>query len=146
MLSRTSQYALRAALELARQPADAAVPASRLAAVVRIPTNYLSKILHDLARAGVLDSSRGSSGGFRLSRPAERVSVADVIGVFQDVGAGQRCLLGKRECRDATGCAAHAAWKRAAAPVWAFFQETTLAELTASAPIEDASALDLQRR
>ena len=144
MLSRTSQYALRAALELARQPADAAVPASRLAGVVRIPTNYLSKILHELARAGVLDSTRGSSGGFRLARPAGRISVADVVGVFQDVGAEQRCLLGRRECRDVTGCSAHDAWKRVAAPIWTFFEETTLADLTNSA--EREPALDLNRR
>ncbi len=141
MLSKTSQYALRAALELARRPEGDAVPASRLAHVVRIPTNYLSKILHELARAGLLDSTRGASGGFRLARPAEDITVADVAGTFQEMGVENRCLLGRRECRDTHACSAHAAWKRVAEPVWTFFHQTTLADLAGATEPETSAAL-----
>jgi Rrf2 family protein len=146
MLTRTAQYALRATIELARQPEGESVTASRLANVIRIPANYLSKILHDLVRAGLLDSTRGSSGGFRLARPAERITVADVAGIFQDVSAQRRCLLGRRECRDATACPVHDAWKRVAEPVWAFFRETTMADLAPKIEAEDPASLNLQPR
>ena len=59
VLSKTSEYALRAVLHLARCGADRTVRASEMASALAVPANYLSKILHNLARAGILSSERG---------------------------------------------------------------------------------------
>ena len=71
MLSRTSQYALRAILYLADQPVERSVRAIDVAENLDVPANYLSKILHTLARSGLLISERGPRGGFRLARDVE---------------------------------------------------------------------------
>jgi Rrf2 family protein len=128
MLSQTSQYALRTVLHLARLPRGERGAAPELARAVGVPANYLSKALHQLARAGVVASTRGKGGGFVLARPAGRISLAEVVAPFQAVGE-RTCLLGRPSCSDARPCPAHAHWKRVAEQVADFFARTTVADL-----------------
>ena len=79
-VSAKSDYALRALIELARRPADAAVSAKELGELQGIPGGFLQAILADLRRADIVLSQRGQTGGWRLRKgAAERVTVADVI-------------------------------------------------------------------
>ena len=72
-----ADYAVRAAVELAA--AGAMVNGDHIAQAQGIPLNFLENILRDLRRAGIVESRRGQAGGYILARPAEEVSVADVI-------------------------------------------------------------------
>ncbi|HET7326094.1 MAG TPA: Rrf2 family transcriptional regulator [Nocardioidaceae bacterium] len=78
-VSAKSDYALRALIEIAQHADDGPVSAEQIGRRQDIPHGFLQSILADLRRAGVVMSQRGQSGGWRLSRPAEEVSVADVI-------------------------------------------------------------------
>jgi Rrf2 family protein len=129
LLSQTSEYALRAVLYLAMRGGEGPVKIDEIAGALEVPRNYLSKTLHQLARAGVLSSGRGKHGGFRLGRPAEEMTLGDVVLPFEPAALARRCLLGEGECSDETACAAHARWKRVAEPMLAFFHETTVAAL-----------------
>lgn len=71
-------YALRAAAELATAP-PGFVTAETLASRQAIPLKFLENILLELRRAEIVASQRGAEGGYRLAKPAEKVSVADVI-------------------------------------------------------------------
>lgn len=129
MLSQTSEYALRAALWLAEHPDRMPARVGDLAAALRVPKNYLSKTLHALAKAGILSSSRGKYGGFRLARPAEETTLLEVIAPFERFGESRQCILGGPVCSDQTACAAHERWKRVAETTTAFFRDTTLRDL-----------------
>jgi Rrf2 family protein len=72
-----ADYAVRAAVELAA--AGDMVTAEQLAHAQSIPLNFLENILRDLRRGGLIDSRRGQAGGYLLARPAEDISIADVI-------------------------------------------------------------------
>jgi Rrf2 family protein len=78
-VSAKSDYALRALIELAARHDGAAVSAEELGRLQDIPHGFLQAILADLRRAGVVISQRGQSGGWRMARDADTVSVADVI-------------------------------------------------------------------
>ena len=78
-VSAKSDYALRALIEMAGRADGPPVSAEELGRLQEIPHGFLQAILADLRRAGVVVSQRGQSGGWRLGRPAEEVSVADVI-------------------------------------------------------------------
>lgn len=84
---KTAAYALLAVYEIAQQQQGAADPlgvrAGDIAQKHRLPKAYAAKILSQLASAGVLHSDRGPRGGFRLSRPVDKISLFDV---FQGVG------------------------------------------------------------
>lgn len=127
MLSRTAEYALRAVLFLA----DSGKPANvdQIAERLRVPRNYLSKTLHRLAREGVLASTRGQRGGFRLARDPDRLSLLSVVEPFDPIRGERRCLLGRPQCSDANPCPAHAQWKAVSDEVAAFFREKTVGDL-----------------
>ena len=71
-------YALRAMLELAAAP-PGPVKGERLAASQAIPPKFLENILIELRHGGLVASQRGAEGGYRLARPADAITVADVI-------------------------------------------------------------------
>jgi Rrf2 family protein len=77
-VSAKSDYALRALIEISTRP-DAAVSAEELGRLQDIPHGFLQAILADMRRAGVVLSQRGQAGGWRLARPAEQITLADVI-------------------------------------------------------------------
>jgi Rrf2 family protein len=77
-LSARADYALRAAIELSAA-GGAHVTAEQLARAQQIPGKFLEAILTQLRRAGLVRSQRGPEGGFWLARPAEDISLADII-------------------------------------------------------------------
>jgi Rrf2 family protein len=141
MLSQTAQYALRAVLYLAaRGDRDELVKIDEIAEELRMPRNSLSKTLHTLGRAGVLASTRGPSGGFRLAVAPERLSLARVVAPFDTIGQQERqCILGRATCSDARPCTAHDSWKTVSQRVHGFFRDTSVAEL-----LQDASVTRLR--
>lgn len=135
MLSQTAEYALRAVLYVAQHGTHRLVQVNEMARALRIPQNYLSKTVHALARQGVLVSTRGKAGGFRLAVPADRLYVVQVVAPFGSLGETRHCLLGRPQCNDRTACAAHTKWKLVAERVAEFFRETTVAELLQDAGV-----------
>jgi len=129
MLSGTAQYALRAVLYLAEHPSETPTSAADMAARLEIPDNYLSKILHQLSRAGIMDSIRGKNGGFQLAIPPEDLTLLEVVGPFDRIDGSPVCLLGRPECSDVEPCRAHRRWQAVALEVAEFFRNTTAADL-----------------
>ena len=134
VLSKTATYAIRAALLLAAAPGDEWVRVDDIARELDVPRNYLSKILHELARTGELESTRGPKGGFRLAVPATELSLERLVSRFDDVPAETACLLGLDECSDEHACAAHDRWKAVRKTLMEFLAETTLSDLRRRTP------------
>ncbi len=143
MLSTTTEYALRALVQMARLPQKQSVLARDLAASTQVPANYLSKVLLALRNAGLLDSARGAGGGYRLSRPADEIHLVDVVEVFEHSKGRSKCLLHERECTDATPCAAHPAWHHLVDAYTAFLLSTTVAAIAGLRPGESATPLEV---
>lgn len=130
ILSQTSVYALKAVMYLAEVPDDSPVRVDDISAALDVPRNYLSKILHVLGRAGLLQSTRGPHGGFRLARQAKDLLLVDVIGPFDEITESSGCLLGRELCSDKNPCAAHSRWKNVSSAVRGFLNETTIQDLS----------------
>ena len=80
-VSAKTDYALRAAAKLARSANEGSGPVKGewLSEAQGIPKTFMENILHDLKRAGIVRTRRGASGGYWLARPAEEISLAEVI-------------------------------------------------------------------
>ena len=87
-VSAKTDYAIRAALELAAAPDEKPVKGERIATAQAIPLRFLENILMQLRHAGLVESRRGADGGYRLARPAGEVKLADVIRAIDGPLAG----------------------------------------------------------
>jgi Rrf2 family protein len=128
ILSQTAEYAVRAVVYLASAEPGRLVRVGEVAEAIGVPQNYLSKTLHQLVRAGVLASTRGPAGGFRLASPAERMTLVDVVAPFDSLEP-RGCLLGRPVCSDRTACPAHWRWKPVTQSARDFLEHTTVADL-----------------
>ena len=140
MLSRTGTYALQATLYLAGRADRGAIPASEIAAELQAPAQYMGKVLRRLAGIGLLESTRGVRGGYRLVALPAEISVADVVNPFDGYEPPKACLMGGR-CNLDDPCSAHARrleWIEAQRQI---LRNTTIAELLSSDVREAAEAL-----
>ena len=132
MLSQTSEHALRAVLFLARTRDEGLVSAERVATAIGAPPNYLAKTLNALAKAGVVESMRGATGGFRLAYEPGELTLAQVVEPFDDPQSRGVCLLGDRPCTSHQPCASHGKWMEVSAQVWEPLRTTTIQQLLGS--------------
>jgi len=79
MLSQRAKYTIRAMQELSRLNVGQTLQTTELADRIKAPLHFLEGILLELRREGFLESKRGRSGGYRLKRPADMISIADLI-------------------------------------------------------------------
>lgn len=142
MLTKTADYALRALLVLARHGRGRWLPADSIAELTGTPPNYTSKTLYALARAGLLRSMRGPTGGFALAVDPATVTVANIADVFAESVPAPRCLLGARPCDATDPCRAHEHWTRMTTAAREPLRTTTIADLLADAEPVEASRPD----
>jgi Rrf2 family protein len=140
VLSQTAVYALKATLHLAEHDMSDLQRVDDISEELGVPRNYLSKILHTLAREGVLASTRGPGGGFQLARPATELTLEEIVRRFDGLPSESSCLLGRPECSDEDPCAAHARWVDVSHAVRRFFRDTTVADLARTGNPTNANA------
>jgi Rrf2 family protein len=119
MISRTAEYAVRAMVALKMHGAQSRLRAEQVSDLTGIPTNYLSKILHALARAGLVTGQRGRHGGFALAERRRPITAFDIVDQFDQISSRRRCLLGNAECSARTACTAHSEWDA----VWTTYEQ-----------------------
>jgi Rrf2 family protein len=102
-----------------------------------IPKRFLEQILHDLKSAGVVESKRGVSGGYRLARPPEEISLATVIrhieGALAPVSCVSERFYEKCSCPDEAGCPVRSIMKEVRDAVAGIVEKRTVADLCARA-------------
>ncbi len=128
MFSRTSEHALRAVLYIARHHGRPCT-ADEIAAGLAAPQNYMSKTLHELARRGILNGTRGPKGGFKLTASAEELTIGTIIDCFDAPRATAVCLLGGRPCNPHSPCEVHERWTALSTAARAPLYSTSIAEL-----------------
>jgi len=108
--SATIEYAIRALAHIATLERGERILARDLAEVTDIPRQFLGKILHRLARVGLLDSAKGRGGGFKFSKEPEEVRVSDVVSAMDGGDVSKQCVLGLDQCNDEQPCPMHDEW------------------------------------
>ena len=142
------EYALRVGAYLAGQ-GDQPATTKQWAVATRIPEGYLAKVIRSLNRAGLVRSQRGLHGGSILARPAEQITVYDVVESVSPFPRIRTCPLGIRSHGTAL-CPLHRKLDDAMATVEKGFRSTTMADLlnepSRSKPLCDVADLDPKRK
>ena len=129
-LTRRGDYAVRAALCLARVGSSGSYLKIReVAEAMDLPASYTPQVLRLLADAGLAEARAGREGGYRLTRPPERVSLLEVVEAAEGTFALERCILRGGPCHWEQTCAVHGAWSAAVQACRDSLRSTTLADL-----------------
>lgn len=125
-------YALRAMVELAAGETRL-VKGEQLAAAQSIPPKFLENILLELRHAGLVASQRGAEGGYRLARPAEQITLADVIRAVEGPIASVRGSRPEDASYEGPAVALREVWIELRAAMRGVLEGTTVADLVARA-------------
>lgn len=129
MLSRSSEYAIRALAYLAAQRSRPWLLSRHIAEELGMPPPFLAKILQTLAGVGILESQRGRGGGFKLLRSPEALSLYEIVEPFDHLGNRTLCVLGQQLCGDEHACPLHHAWKASRTTFLNALEQTSLADV-----------------
>lgn len=129
MFTKTGQHAVRAMAALARLPAGEYAGAAKIASEINAPPNYLGKLLKALAQHDLVQSQKGLGGGFRLAKTAKRITLFDIVDVFEQLSRWSGCILGRGECSDRNPCIVHDKWGKVRSTYLHMLQSTTIADL-----------------
>jgi Rrf2 family protein len=128
-LGKHGDYAVRAALDVARHWGDRPRKAREIAASMDIPPDFLKRILSELVSQGLLTSAAGSNGGYLLARSPEDISLLDIVEPAERLLSADRCVLRGGPCDWSDVCAIHDTWYQAQKAFAETLDATNLAQL-----------------
>ncbi len=142
MLSNTCKYAIRAVIYLAIHSNESQkIGIKQISQELDIPSPFLSKILQNLAKHKLLHSTKGPHGGFCLGRPAENITLIDIVEIIDGLDVFKVCMIGVQMCEDAPETVERCAFHPKSAPMrrelFETFRRQTLAELAAGIGTEN---------
>ncbi len=128
-LSKTRDYGIVLMAHLAACGEHETQNAREVAARTQLPLPMVSKILKSLSRQGLLESHRGSKGGYALSRRPEEVSAAEMITALEGPIGLTECSARPGQCSHELSCHVREPWQRINRVVWQALSQVTLADL-----------------
>jgi Rrf2 family protein len=137
LFSTKAEYGVRLMIELGRQPGSTPISLNSVAEAERLPLSYLEHLVAKLRKAGLVTSTRGAHGGYRLAKPAAEITMDAVVQALEGQIAPMECfhetpegrVLCSHEDSSAGGCATKLLWTRVQNGVTKALAGTTLAEL-----------------
>ncbi|MDQ7790997.1 MAG: Rrf2 family transcriptional regulator [Desulforudis sp.] len=106
-ITRQTEYAIHTLLELSRVPFGELLQTKAISERQGIPEDFLKKTIQILARAGLVQTQRGTQGGVRLARPSSQITLGDVIAAIEGPLAINVCLAYGNQCPDKGTCQVH---------------------------------------
>ncbi len=128
-LTRAADYAVRVMIHLAALPEHERVSLPALAHAAEAPASFLSKVLQALARAELIESRRGTAGGFVIREEGRQATLRTVIEAIEGPICLNTCLTTGRACPRKGWCPAHPVWREAQAAMVAVLERQTVDEL-----------------
>jgi Rrf2 family iron-responsive transcriptional regulator len=114
---------------LAQQPVGTRLSSFEIASEMLIPSAFLSRIVAQLAQAGLLVTFPGREGGLQLPRPAEKITLKDVVEVMEGRFLLSECMTGEEACPFEGDCRVRCRWIKLQAKILDELSSTTFADL-----------------
>jgi Rrf2 family iron-sulfur cluster assembly transcriptional regulator len=137
-LTTKGRYAVTAMLDLAINYKDGPITLSDISKRQGISLSYLEQLFSKLRKNGLVDSARGPGGGYRLSRDAHEIAVADVITAVDEKIDVTRCD-GKGNCQEGQPCLTHELWQDLSCRIYEFLNGISLGQLVDNRNVQDVA-------
>ena len=129
VFSNSTEYAIRAVTHRALLPSGTLAGAREISQAENIPMPFLWKILQKLGRRKLVRSFKGLRGGYELARPADQITLQDLVAATTGDELAGRCVLGLSQCDENHPCPMHSQWKEIRAQLLTMLEQTTVAVL-----------------
>ena len=129
LITRATEYAIRAVLYLAKQPPGEIVLKKDICRTQDITPAFLTKILQPLIKAGIVGSQRGVGGGFYLAREPAEITLLDIVEAEEGPVYLNQCLIEEGSCERDLFCPAHGAWRHIRGEMTRILGDYTFARL-----------------
>lgn len=129
LLSKSCYYGIRAAIHVASLEKEDYVPIIQISNNLNLSFHFLTKILQTLTENGIMISYRGPKGGVALAKPAQDITLFDIVSAIDGPYIFSECILGLPNCGESTPCPMHSEWNEPRERIKKMFQGMTLADL-----------------
>jgi len=126
--SKTTEYAIRVLSYLHRY-AETSHSVNVLHKKLNLPYKYLTKMMTELVKKGLVSASRGREGGLTLSKSADSIRLCDILEAIGEPLESEHCILGFEKCDASNPCALHDQWAQPKELIETMLTTTTLASL-----------------
>lgn len=133
-ITRQAEYAIKIMLELAKNQGKEVLSSKLIADRQGIPEDFLKKTVHLLALQGLVITQRGVQGGVRLGKPADEITIADIIAAVEGPLAINICLDSGYECPNKSTCPVRRVLARGQAALLRELSRETLSDLLSAYP------------
>ncbi|GAM09963.1 HTH-type transcriptional regulator IscR [Geobacter sp. OR-1] len=129
-LTRKGEYAIRGIIYLARLKPGSVALISEIAESTGVPQTFLAKILQSFAKIGLVNSFRGTGGGFVLGRPPAKITLLEVVEAVEGPIMPNRCMMDESGCEFSRTCLVHPVWREVQSKVVQILGSVTIEELS----------------
>lgn len=129
IITRATEYAIRAVLHLSKQPRGEIVLKKDICRTQDITPAFLTKILQPLIKAGIVGSQRGVGGGFYLVKSPQEITLLDIVQAEEGPIHLNLCLIEGEGCERDMFCPIHGAWKEVRQEMLSILDRHTFAQL-----------------
>ncbi|GAO35208.1 Rrf2 family transcriptional regulator [Sulfuricella sp. T08] len=129
ILSRTSQYAIRALIYFSSLPCGERITNNKVAEYLDVPVAYLAKIMQKLCKGNLIYSHPGRHGGFCLREGGEKTNLIQIVSLIEGGGFADKWLLDLENRSNEITCVEHSIWKPIREDVFSLLNELTLEHL-----------------
>ncbi len=143
ILSKTCDYAIRASLYVALQKDQKFVPIRIISQELNISFHFLTKILQILTQNNIMTSLKGPNGGVTLAKPADSISLKEIVLAVDGPDLFTKCLLGLEHCDDQHPCPIHDQWRTIRDQLEEIFEKNTIQDLAEKVKTNDFRISDL---
>lgn len=128
-LSTRSRYGTRIILELAHHNDGTPLQVSEIARVQQIPVKYLEQLIRTLKTADLITSVRGSKGGHQLKQPPDKITIGQLVRLFEGQTDLVACVSAPQDCQMAEDCRVRSVWIEATEAMYEKLDAVTIADL-----------------
>jgi Rrf2 family protein len=125
-LSKSSQYAIRILTYMTKYQDLQLLKATDLSEALSIPYKFLTKIMTEIVKSGLVISTRGREGGYSFAKPPSEIIISEILDIFHDAIRDEQCVLGIGFCDNVCKCALHDQWMEPKLLLQKMFRESTL--------------------
>lgn len=137
-LSTKGRYAVTAMMDLAIHDRTGPITLAEISKCQGISLSYLEQLFSKLRQKGLVEGVRGPGGGYRLGRPANNISVAEIINAVDENMDATNCS-GNKDCRDGKPCLTHQLWTELSKKLYDFLDDITLSQFVNRPEIREIS-------